>query len=274
MVALRLSLEIDPCYRYTLHVVGTLSNQITNSLYYVLQEIIQIMCFCSLTDEADGKAAYEKREKRRTVRKLQEAIDARDTATVKDILQKDFDVDFRYRGQTALQLAVRLGALDICKLLMERSPNVDEADGELNSILNSACWNGYEDVAKLLIDNGANVEFENEAGSTPLHACAKKGHAKIARLLVAGNCSLNVGDRLGRTATMVAAQSGQGEVVEVLAKAGADLDWMDQQNKTPLIVAAQQGFLNIVTTLVKAGTCEKTPFYEWSCTAWLVLLSQ
>lgn len=208
----------------------------------------------SLSDAVDSKAAYEKREKRRNIRKLQEAIDSKDITAVQDLLQKDFDVDFRYRGQTALQLAVRIGALDICKLLVERGANVDEADGELNSLLYTACWNGYEDIAKLLIDSSANLDSENEAGSTPLHACAKKGHVRITRLLVAGNCSLNIPDRLGRTAALVAAGAGNCEEVAELVRAGADLDWVDQHFRTPLMVAADIGFFDIARILIDGGT--------------------
>ncbi|XP_076459190.1 uncharacterized protein LOC143292617 [Babylonia areolata] len=206
-------------------------------------------------DSAEGRAAFEKREKRRTIRRLQEAIDDKDVASVKDILQKDqeFDVDFRYRGQTALQLSVRLGITDICSLLLDRGANVDEADGELNSLLNVACWNGYYTVAKLLVERAANLDFENEAGSTPLHACARKGHVNIVELLVAAKCSLNAVDRLGRTPTMLAAKAGQMQVVAALACAGADINWMDQQHKTPLIVAAESGHLDIVHTLIHAG---------------------
>lgn len=204
-------------------------------------------------DAEDSEAAYEKREKRRNIRKLQEAIDKKDTRAVEEILQKDFDVDFRYRGQTALQLAVNLGALDICKLLIDRGANVDEADGELNSLLNSACWNGHGDVAKLLIQRGANLDFENEACSTPLHACAKKGRTEILRLLVAGNCSLNNPDRQGCTALFVATQSANYEVVAELIKAGANLDWADVHKRTPLMMAADQGLVDIACALIAAG---------------------
>lgn len=228
-------------------------SSILTILIYIYVFHTQLHVSVSLSDAVDSKAAYEKREKRRNIRKLQEAIDSKDIAAVQDLLKRDFDVDFRYRGQTALQLAVRLGALDICKLLVERGANVDEADGELNSLLNTACWNGYEDIAKLLIDNNANLDSENDAGSTSLHACAKKGHARIARLLVAGNCSLNIPDRLGRTAVLVAAEAGNSEVVAELVRAGADLDWVEQHLKTPLMVAADQGFVDIARSLIDGG---------------------
>ncbi|KAK7506161.1 hypothetical protein BaRGS_00002273 [Batillaria attramentaria] len=204
-------------------------------------------------DAPDSKAAYEKRVKRRTIRKLQEAIDENDVSSVKEMLENEFDVDFRYRGQTALQLAVRLGTLDICQLLVARGASVDEADVESNSLLNVACLYGYQDIAKLLIENDANKEKENDEGFTPLHTCAKEGHASIARLLLTAKCNPNIPDRHGKTAVFVAAEEGQANVVEELVLAGADLDWVDQNHCTPLIKAAEAGHVDVVTELLKGG---------------------
>ncbi|KAL8585022.1 hypothetical protein ACOMHN_043658 [Nucella lapillus] len=206
-------------------------------------------------DSAEGRAAFEKREKRRTIRRLQEAIDSEDVGAVQEILQRDaeFDVDFRYRGQTALQQSVRLGAEPICGLLLGRGASVEEADGERNSLLNVACWHGYPRIARLLIDHAASLDSENEAGSTPLHACARKGHLDIVRLLVGAGCQLNAVDRLGCTAMMAAAKAGHSCVVGELAGAGADVNWMDQKHRTPLLVAAELGHLDIVRTLIRAG---------------------
>ena len=90
----------------------------------------------------NSRAGFEKRQKRRQIRALQEAIDKHDAIAVKEILQDDFDVDFQYRSQTALQLAVKEGCYDICKLLIEKEASVNTADAENNNLLNMACWRG------------------------------------------------------------------------------------------------------------------------------------
>lgn len=96
----------------------------------------------------NSRAGFEKRQKRRQIRALQEAIDKHDTASVKDILQDEFDVDFQYRSQTALQLAVREGCYDICKLLIEKGASVNTSDAENNNLLNMACWRGRCSIFK------------------------------------------------------------------------------------------------------------------------------
>ena len=90
----------------------------------------------------NSRAGFEKRQKRRQIRALQEAIDKHDVIAVKEILQDDFDVDFQYRSQTALQLAVKEGCYDICKQLIEKGASVNTADAENNNLLNMACWRG------------------------------------------------------------------------------------------------------------------------------------
>ena len=90
----------------------------------------------------NSRIGFEKRQKRRQIRALQEAIDKHDTPTVKEILQEEFDVDFQYRCQTALQLAVKEGCYDICELLIDKGASVNTADAESNNLLNMACWRG------------------------------------------------------------------------------------------------------------------------------------
>ena len=95
---------------------------------------------CVLVD--NSRAGFEKRQKRRQIRALQEAIDKHDTDLVKKCLDDEFDVDFQYRSQTALQLAVKEGCMDICQLLINKGADVNMADAEMNNLLNMACCKG------------------------------------------------------------------------------------------------------------------------------------
>lgn len=70
---------------------------------------------------------------------------------MQEIVQDEFDVDFQYRSQTALQLAVKEGCYDICKILIEKGANVNMADAEQNNLLNMAAWRGNIYLNKSLI---------------------------------------------------------------------------------------------------------------------------
>jgi len=99
-----------------------------------------------------SRAAYEKRQKRRQIRELQASIDKHDADAVREILRDDFDVDFQYRGQTALQLAVREGCYDICKQLIARGANVNVQDVEYNNLLHMACCEKTLDQGKKIMN--------------------------------------------------------------------------------------------------------------------------
>ncbi|RUS74837.1 hypothetical protein EGW08_017394 [Elysia chlorotica] len=200
-----------------------------------------------------GKAGFEKREKRRTIRQLQNYISQGNVAAVEEILSSDFDVDFQYNGMTSLQLAVCEGLLEICKLLIDKGANVDQADANGNSLLNMACWRGYVDVAQLLVKSGADIDSQNESGNTALNVCAYKNYPEATKVLLARGCSFNLANKRGYTPLYCVAQSGNLEIVSLLLEAGVDPDWGDLTFKTPLMVAAEAGHQDVVKALLDAG---------------------
>ncbi|KAK3789157.1 hypothetical protein RRG08_001550 [Elysia crispata] len=200
-----------------------------------------------------GKAGFEKREKRRTIRQLQNFISQGNVAAVQEILKSDFDVDFQYNGMTSLQLAVCEGLHEICKLLIDKGANVDQADANGNSLLNMACWRGFANIAQLLVSSGADVDSQNESGNTSLNVCAYKDYPAVAKILLARGCTLNLANKRGHTPLYCVAQSGNLEMVRLLLEGGVDPDWGDLAFKTPLMVAAEAGHQDVVKALVDAG---------------------
>ncbi|KAL3877486.1 hypothetical protein ACJMK2_035186 [Sinanodonta woodiana] len=199
----------------------------------------------------NSRAGFEKREKRRTIRGLQEAIDNNDVETVKQILTGDFDVDFQYRSQTALQLAVKQGCHEICKLLIKKGANVNMADAELNNLLNMACWRGYLDIAKLLVDNNAGIDDRNIHGSTPLNTCAFRGYTDILLLLLQAKCNPDLPNDHGLTPLHTATKLCNKEIVQMLILGGCDVNKMDFERRTPLMMAAELGYCDIARLLLK-----------------------
>ncbi|KAJ8317845.1 hypothetical protein KUTeg_002936 [Tegillarca granosa] len=196
------------------------------------------------------RAGFEKREKRRRIRKLQDAISQNDVKSVKELLQDKFDVDFQYRGQTALQLAVKSGNYDICKLLIAAGADVNKTDAELNNLLNAACWRGYTRVAKLLIDSHADLDVRNDLGCTSLNTCAYKGFADIADILLKANCDPNIPNSRLQTPLYTASYHGHVGVVRSLISAGCQMDIGDDERRTALMIASQLGHLDVVVCLI------------------------
>ena len=214
---------------------------------------LQFFLFYSLKIDFDCKDAFKKPENRKQIRILQEKIKNNDITAVKEALNDHFNFDLRYRGQTAFQLAVRLGLCKICTLLIVRGANINTTDETLNSPLHIACINEHDDIARLLLAHNALVDIQNDAGFTPLHTSAYNGNSMIASALIDAGCLLNVPDQNGCTAVMVAAMYGNAAVLLMLCESKASVNWVDQYGKTPMIAAAECSFGDIVETLIISG---------------------
>ncbi|XP_074649379.1 uncharacterized protein LOC141904645 [Tubulanus polymorphus] len=219
------------------------------------------------------EAQTAKRAVRRTIRLLHEAIARNDLEEVKSIATENVDVNFHWRGQSALQLAVQKGYYEISAFLVKKGADVNKCNAESNSVLNMACWRGLDSIAELLIVSGADVNLPNEQGSTPLNCCCFKGFTDIARMLIRNkNCDLNTANYKGQTPLMTCVRTGNIEMAEELTEAGCELDKADEDHKTPLIVAAEKGNFDLVRMLVYAG-CDLNVLDKRNWTALLEAVS-
>jgi outer membrane protein OmpA-like peptidoglycan-associated protein len=77
--------------------------------------------------------------------------------------EKDIDIDLKDNyDYTPLHLAVRAGNLDIAKLLISVSANVNNIDSFGDSPLMDAVKNGDTDMVRLLLCSGADATLENK----------------------------------------------------------------------------------------------------------------
>jgi len=88
---------------------------------------------------------------------------------------------------TALQIAAKLGFLEIVEELLSAGAEVNVADPDGNDALIFACEGGHTDIAKTLILHGAEIDREMPNGLTPLLlACQRKQNVILDLLLEAG----------------------------------------------------------------------------------------
>lgn len=199
------------------------------------------------------RSGFEKREKRRTIRYLQEAIEQNNVEKVKEYLLADFDVDFQYKEKTALQLAVVKGHFDICKLLIEKGANVNKSDAEENNLLHMACIWRYLDIARLLISHGADVDARNDSGFTCLNSSAFVGYSDIIHLLISAKCQLDIPNSRLQTPLHTAVDQGNAELVKLFVDSGCDLNRTDDSKRTPLHVAASSALPDLTEILIVGG---------------------
>ena len=92
------------------------------------------------------------------------------------------------------------------------------------------CWAvrlGAAELVKILLEMGANVHASDTAGNTPLHWAARLGQLEIVRILLEHGADGSRKNQAGETALLVAARSAAWDgprIAQLLLDAGAEAD--------------------------------------------------
>jgi ankyrin repeat protein len=174
-------------------------------------------------------------------------------------------------GFTALLFAVRAGALEATKALLDAGADVNDALSDGQSALVVATANAHWEVANLLLDRGADPNHAG-AGWNALHqtvhsrrpnlgytpgpvATGSLDSIEVVKKLIAKGIDVNARmskngmkdgqrnrvNRLGATAFFMGAKTTDLEALKVLLDAGADVNIPSADGTTPLMVAAGLG---------------------------------
>ena len=123
---------------------------------------------------------------------LFEAIGEDDYAYVKELLERDLDVNKTHPpfDQTPLIIAPNHG-MKYVALLMAHGADVNAKDDDHNTALINASFLGKADIVQYLLNNGADVFAVNKDGITPLEAAKIYKSPETIRLIEAHIKSLN-----------------------------------------------------------------------------------
>ena len=117
-----------------------------------------------------------------------------------ELLSQTWHIDLEMKdsdGWTPLGWAARYGKVEVVKLLLDSSVNMNvKARGETTP-LHLAAWKGHVEVVALLLEKGADREATDGLGERPLHYAEKEGYYKVVELLkkhdkgaIDGKCGL------------------------------------------------------------------------------------
>ena len=128
--------------------------------------------------------------------------------------------------ETPLHRAVQRGNLEICKLIIGETQDIDQ------KTFWSGCTPLHEaagypnprrlEIFKLIFDNVEDKEPKDKDGRTPFHHAAKYGNLEVCKLIIGETENKNPSDSAGWTPLHCAAQNGHEEICELIASKVVD----------------------------------------------------
>lgn len=164
-----------------------------------------------------------------------------DVATVRELLEKGVDVEYKHKGVTALLAASDYGRVAVVdELLAVADVNATCSCGEHALIKASRDDESAAVVAALLAVPGCDVNKVNAAGQHALIcACVEGAVANVALLLEDGRADVNLVDASGESALVWAIDMAWIPVVErLLRDPRLDVELPTRHGDTPLMRAA------------------------------------
>ena len=155
---------------------------------------------------------------------LRQSSRINDFEKVKELINRNADVNASYLGFTALRWASMYGHKESVALLLE-----NEARDDLHS---AAARGDVEAMEELIAAGNGDAGAVNRGGETALMWASHRGQAASVRLLLRSKANVNARDQHGFTALMEASQGGHVEAIKALIAARADVNAKDKSGDT------------------------------------------
>ncbi|WEW59218.1 hypothetical protein PRK78_004687 [Emydomyces testavorans] len=171
---------------------------------------------------------------------------------VKVLLDQSADLDVQHDGRhKALYLAAEEGHDKIVQVLLDNGVDVNAQDHLKSTALDFAVAAGHETAVRALLRNGAAVNLKDIYDNSALHWAVL--YETIMRLLLEHGADAQAQNDCEQTALCWAAQGGSVAVARMLIEANADVNTRDRLGLTPLHRAALRGCKAMVELLLEYG---------------------
>lgn len=130
--------------------------------------------------------------------------------------------------------------------------NIKAIDDSGMTILMHACDKGLIDIVKILLDMSVEINVQDEHKRTALMYACDKGCKKVVKMLLSKyDIDVNLCDQDKRTALMYACNRYYSDIVKMLLDNEVDINAKDNDGRTALIIAVLNNFKEIVMLLLK-----------------------
>ena len=170
--------------------------------------------------------------------------------TAKILIENGADVNsVDFEGWSALSYAVNNGDIEIAKLLLTNKAKIND---ELLLAIKSPIVESRIDMMKLLIDNGANINYADENEFTPLNTAIETGDMELTKFLITNGANVNSLMQDGVSLIVYAISQNNMDLLQILIENGANVNNTtgDYWAGSPLITASRLGLDNVVRILL------------------------
>lgn len=170
---------------------------------------------------------------------IYDAVEAEKVSSVRILLSRGVDVNFKYRdSETLLMRAAEKGDTSIAGLLINHGAKTDCVAFFRFTALDFAVLSNHLAMVKFLLKNGASLNSVNHS-APPLVVAADIDHVTIMRMLLKAGAHVNAPDAEGNTALMNAVRRDDPIAVKLLLDSKADKYLKDRHGESALSIARQ-----------------------------------
>ena len=176
------------------------------------------------------------------------------------------------------------GRIEIIRILLGKSSDVNVLNNEGQSVLHAACVYGDTEIVDILLRSNSNVNQCDKAKKTPLFIACEEGYIDIVKLLIESKCEIFNHSLNGQTVLHAVCSGrdksnrnylgfetfteGHKDILTLLIDKKCDVNISDNNSQTPLHIACYKGNVALVEILLRnkcvVDQCDnlnKTPFF-------------
>ncbi|KAG1650958.1 E3 ubiquitin-protein ligase mib1 [Nymphon striatum] len=165
-----------------------------------------------------------------------------DSLKCEEILKRpEADVNGVFAGHTALQAASQNGHIEVIKILLRASSEVEIEDKDGDRAVHHAAFGDEPCVMDSIARAGADLNARNKRRQTALHIAVNKGHVGVVKTLLDLQCHPSLQDSEGDTPLHDSISKKRDDMLNLLLDGSADITLTNNNGFNALHHAALRG---------------------------------